>query len=68
MFMDDSLQNDVEQDVQNMQASSGISQSVSNIICYNQQTLLSILEDISASLSATASAKVASHFLGTENL
>lgn len=62
MFMDDSLQNDVEQDVQNMQASSGISQSVSNIICYNQQTLLSILEDISASLSATASAKVASHF------
>lgn len=57
MFMDDSLRNDVEQDVQNMQASSGISQSVSNIICYNQQTLLLILEDISASLSATAPAK-----------
>lgn len=62
MFTDESVHNDVDQDVQNMQASSGISQTVSSMICYNQQTLLLILEDISASLPTTVPPKVASYF------
>ncbi|KAE9465054.1 hypothetical protein C3L33_03055, partial [Rhododendron williamsianum] len=57
MFMDEPVHNDVDQDVQNMQASSGVSQTVSSMICYNQQTLLLILEDISASLSTIVPSK-----------
>ncbi|XP_058207523.1 uncharacterized protein At3g06530 isoform X3 [Rhododendron vialii] len=57
MFTDEPVHNDVDQDVQTMQASSGISQTVSSMICYNQQTLLLILEDISASLSTIVPSK-----------
>ncbi|KAG5557184.1 hypothetical protein RHGRI_007453 [Rhododendron griersonianum] len=57
MFMDESVHNDVDQDVQNIQASSGFSQTVSSMIYYNQQMLLLILEDISASLSTIVLAK-----------
>ncbi|KAI8564500.1 hypothetical protein RHMOL_Rhmol03G0186500 [Rhododendron molle] len=57
MFTDEPVHNDVDQDVQNMQASSGVSQTVSSMICYNQQTLLLILEDISASLSTIVPSK-----------
>lgn len=68
MFMDEPVHNDVDQDVQNMQASSGVSQTVSSMICYNQQTLLLILEDISASLSTIVPSKVASHFCRNRKL
>ncbi|CAL5366770.1 unnamed protein product [Camellia sinensis] len=53
MFMDDWVHDDADLDGKCMEASLDISQTISSITCYIQQTLLLILEDISASLLMT---------------
>ena len=58
MFMDEWVQEDFHQDEKWIQASSGASQTISSTLCYIQQALLLILEDISASILTDMSVKV----------
>lgn len=57
IFMDEWVQDDVHLYEKWIQASSGTSETISSTVCYIQQTLLLILEDISASILTDMSVK-----------
>ena len=61
--MDEWVQDDVHLYEKWIQASSGTSETISSTVCYIQQTLLLILEDISASILTDMSVKVRLPFL-----
>lgn len=63
MFMDEWVHEDIHQDEKWIQASSCASQTISSTICYIQQTLLLILEDISTSILTDMSVKVCPCFV-----
>ena len=56
--MDEWVQDDVHLYEKWIQASPGTSETISSTVCYIQQTLLLILEDISASILTDMSVKV----------